>query len=54
MEVWDKFNEYFPKTEISTEKELQLRSKALVILLLAKELGVQGHIDNIKQKKDEN
>ena len=48
-EVWDKFNEYFPKTKISTQKELQLRSKALVILIMAKELGVQGHADNIKQ-----
>ena len=45
------FNTYFPKTNVSTDAELNLRSKALVILMMSKELGVQGHADNIKSKE---
>lgn len=48
-EVWARFNEYFP--DDGTEIGKRLRSKALVILIMAKEMGVQGHADNIKSKE---
>ena len=51
IELWKMFNTYFPKTNVSTDAELNLRSKALVILMMSKELGVQGHADNIKSKE---
>lgn len=41
----DALEEYFPKGE---HKD---RGKALVLIVLAKELGVQGHSDNLKQKQ---
>ena len=52
IELWKMFNMYFPKTSSSTDKELNQRSRALVILMMAKELGVQGHADHIKSKED--
>lgn len=49
-EVWKKLNEYFPTTTVSTCFELNQRSKALVLIMLSKELGVQGHADYIRKK----
>ena len=43
-DLWDKLEEYFPKGE---SKE---RGKAIVLIALAKEMGVQGHADYIKTK----
>lgn len=48
-EVWAKFNEYFP--EGGSPVDQNNRSKALVILIMAKEMGVQGHADHIKFKE---
>ncbi len=50
-EVWSKFNEYFPEGKLPFDRESTLRSKALVILIMAKEVGVQGHAYHIKLKK---
>ncbi len=44
IKLWDKLEEYFLKGE---NKE---RGKVLVLITMAKELGVQGHADHIKIK----
>ena len=44
-ELQDKLEEYFPKGCT------KYRGKALVLIAMAKELGVQGHADYIKSKK---
>ena len=49
-QVWDRLNEYFPKG--GSQKEESLRAKALVLITLSKEMGVQGHADHIKSKLD--
>ena len=48
-QVWERLNEYFPKGG-SGESERQ-RSKALVLITMAKEMGVQGHAERLKNKK---
>lgn len=45
-ELCDKIDEYFPETNPLNRD----RTKAFILINLAKELGVQGHSDNIKQK----
>ena len=47
-EVFAKLNEYFPKGGSPTDKKL--RARALVILMMAKEMGVQGHADAVEQR----
>ena len=44
----NQINEWFPETEAPNNT----RNKVLVIAMMGKELGVQGHADNIKQKND--
>jgi len=47
-QVWDKLEEYFPKGK---HKD---RGKAMVLIALAKEMGVKGHIEHLKKKQDAN
>lgn len=42
--IWDLLEEYFPKGK---HKD---RGKVLVLIALSKELGVQGHVDLLKQR----
>lgn len=46
-DLWDQLEEYFPKGE---NKD---RGKAMVLIAMAKEMGVKGHADNIKQRCSE-
>jgi len=52
-EVWAKFNEYFPEGKTPQDPNTLLRSRALAILMMAKEMGVQGHADHIRKTEQQ-